>query len=86
MPLIVEMGYSTPDQGRVLLRSRKAKTDKSGRRYIDIYADRFDHAKGRFLRYSERSKPWPIQVKARNFSDKVIQAIPTYVEDALRDL
>lgn len=86
VPLIVELGYDSPDQGKVLLRSRKAKTSKSGRRYIDIYADRFDGYSGRFLRYSEKSKPWPIQVKPRNFSDKVLKVIPTYVEDALRDL
>lgn len=86
LPFIVELGYQTPDQGKYLLRSRKAKVSKDGRRYIDIYADGIGREKGRFLRYSERSKPWPIKVRARNFSDRVVKAIPTYVEDAVRDV
>lgn len=85
VPLIVELGYNTPNQGEFLLRSRKAKTSKDGRRYIDIYAGNFG-SKGRFLRYSERSKPWPIRVHPRNLSDRVVKAIPTFVEDAFHDL
>lgn len=81
IPFLVEMGYESPDHGRHLLASRRAKTDKSGRRYIDIYSDRFNSGRGGFLRYSERSKPWPLRIKARNFSDRVIRAIPTFVND-----
>lgn len=86
VPFLVELGYTNANFGDLLLQSRRTKTDKTGRRYIDIYSDRFGGSDSGFLRYSERSKPWSLTVRPRNFSDKVIRAIPTIAKDAVSDV